>query len=94
MAIEYTFHGSSNNSRNSDDVDALTSQNGAAVAVANGAAGAVLTLSGLYRIVATSACRVRAGVGQTNGSGGAIFAEGRVEVWRLRKGENIGVSVV
>ena len=94
MAIEFTFHGPRNESASSMAADALPAQSSNAVAVADGAFSSALAASGLYRIKATSACRVRAGFGVTNATAGAIFSAGETEVWRLKKNMVIAVDLV
>jgi len=84
MSIELTPHAKGS-------FDILHAQAADNVAVAD-AANTTIAASGLYRIVATSACRVRMGEGITSSVGGEWWPAGCIEVRALRNGMKIYVS--
>ncbi|MCE7797842.1 hypothetical protein LWE61_14920 [Sphingobium sufflavum] len=96
MSIEVTPHGRRPVDQN-DTLDALAAQpQGAEGSMfeVNAAVSAPVTRPGLYRIYATTDCRVRAGTGLANANGGARFPAGSVEVWWLESGMVIACAEV
>ena len=88
MAIRMTFHGASTK----DDEGFLDGQLGEAIIVADGTASDPLERTGFYRLVATSACVVRAGADLTDAAGGEYWPQGTIETRRFIKGQIVAVD--
>lgn len=84
MSIELTPHAKGS-------FDVLHQQSADNVAIADAGNFTILTTS-LYRIVATSACRLRIGDGISASTGGEWWPSGTIEVRALRAGQNVYVS--
>lgn len=94
MAIEATFHGFRPVDAGGFATGYLPGQTGAAIAVADGTVSAALAEGGVFRIAATSACRVVFGEDPANATGGEYWPQGRVETRTLAKGHKIAVDAI
>ena len=93
MAVIYTFHASASpNQGVAWGSGTLGKQSGNSVPVADGAAGSAVTVSGFYRIVATSYCYVKIAADATNGANGEYWPADTREIRLLEVGDKIGVS--
>ena len=94
MAIEATFHGFRPVDAGGYGTTHLPKQEAAAIVVANDAVSAALTDGGVYRIAATSACRVVFGTDPADATGGEYWPQGRVETRTLAAGDKIAVDAI
>lgn len=95
MAVEYTFHTpvATADLNNVDGLVALGRQTGDVTTVADGAASAAFSVSGLLCVYATSNSRVRVG-DVTNGNGGMrLYADDSV-ILAVAAGDKLGVAVM
>lgn len=89
MAISFTLHGGDHNA---PTPEALRKPSTDRVDVADAAVSSALTIPGFYRIAASTTSYVAVGSAVTNGTNGAHFPAGHVEVWWIGAGDKIGCS--
>lgn len=92
MAIEITFFGGRPRDNNASVVDALGEQVGNTVAVANATVSAAFPISGLCRVMAISASRVRFGENPANATGGEYWPAGHSEIRAITAGRKVAVD--
>lgn len=90
MAISVTYHGGLART----GVQAVSGQNGNAIAVADDAVSAALTQTGLYRIAATSDCTIRIGYSLTDASDGEYWPTNCLEIRWIETGKVIAVDAL
>jgi hypothetical protein len=94
MAIELTFHGFRTVDAGGAHTPHLPAQTGDAVTVADGAVSAGLADGGIYRVVATSACRVRFGSDPADATGGEYWPQGHVALRTVAGASKVAVDAI